>query len=312
MMIHYIEPLSGGWARMKKALFQPFDLGKWFTVGFTAFLAGLVDGHGGGGNNSDIGRKSDAGLDEFFNFPGIAMEWLNANPFWSMLILTGFIFLFILIIVLTWVSSRGKFMFLYNVVNDEAEVKKPWYEYQKEGNSLFLWRLIYGLIVFIVVIVSLIVAFGVAKNIYFEHLTISERVFSILGMVIYFFVLFIVTGYISLYLDSFVVPIMYKYRLSTSKAWFRFMPVLSRHLGHFILYGIFIFMLIILVVIAVLIFGFVSCCIGFLLLIIPYIGSVVMLPVSYTFRAFSLEYFQQFGDEYRLFPEETPDDLVVE
>jgi hypothetical protein len=68
----------------------------------------------------------------------------------------------------------------------------------------------------------------------------------------------------------------------------------------------------ILIVIAVILFGFVTCCIGFLLLIIPYIGSVVLLPVSYTLRAFSLEYFAQFGDEYQLFPEETPDELVVE
>ena len=203
-------------------------------------------------------------------------------------------------------------MFLDNVVFDRAEVKKPWYDFRKEGNSLFLWRLVYGLIVFVVVFGSLVMAFLVIKNMYYEHLSLSDKVMSILGMVLYFFVIFVLSAYISLFLNDFVVLIMYKYRLTTSKAWLRFLPLLSRNLGHFILYGLFIFVLIILIVIAVIIFGFVTCCIGFLFLIIPYIGSVVFLPVSYTYRAFSIEYLQQFGEEYKVFPEEHPDDLVIE
>lgn len=312
MNIQYVEPLSAGWRRMKKALFQPFDLGKWFTVGFTAFLASLLDGGGGGGNNGSYGRKSNADLDDLFNFPGIAMDWLNANPFWFTLIVIGIVAVFVFFIVLTWLSSRGKFMFLDNVVHDRAEVKKPWYEFRKEGNSLFLWRLVYGLLVFAAVLVSFWFAFNTAKNIYYEELALSEKVMSIFGMVIYFLILFIVTGYISLFLDSFVVPIMYKERLSTSQAWFRFLPLLSKRFGHFIVFGLFTFVLIILIVISVIIFGFITCCIGFLLLIIPYIGSVVFLPVSYTLRAFSLEYLQQFGEEFRLFPKEDQDDLLVE
>jgi uncharacterized RDD family membrane protein YckC len=98
------------------------------------------------------------------------------------------------------------------------------------------------------------------------------------------------------------------------RAWSVFLKLFSRRAGHFLLYGIFIFVLIIMVVIAVIIFGFVTCCIGFLLLIIPYVGSVVLLPVSYTFRAFSVEFLEQFGEEFTIFPEEevNPDELLVE
>ncbi|MCD4695216.1 MAG: hypothetical protein K8S16_03160 [Bacteroidales bacterium] len=310
MSIQYIEPLSRGWNRMKKALFQPFDISKWFIVGFTAFLAALLDGAGGGGSNSNNYGRKHSDLDELFNFPAYAWEWLNSHPFWFTLIVTGVIFLFVLSIVLTWVSSRGKFMFLYNVVNDKAEVKIPWYEYKREGNSLFLWRFIYGLICFIIVIVSFVFIFVMIRNIYYDYMGFSAKIFSILGMVLYFLVLFIVMGYISLYLNSFIIPIMYKYKITTSHAWFKFLPLLSRNLGNFILYGIFVFVLIILVVIAVLIFGFASCCIGFLLLIIPYIGSVVFLPISYTYRAFSVEYLEQFGDDFKIFPEKGQVEVV--
>jgi hypothetical protein len=124
-----------------------------------------------------------------------------------------------------------------------------------------------------------------------------------MGLVLQFLILAIVLSYISLYLNDFVVPIMYKYQITTSQAWFKFLPVLSRHLGHFILYGLFIFILWIVVVIGIIFFGLFTCCIGFLLLIIPYIGSVVLLPVTYTFRAFSVEFLEQFGDDFKFFPD---------
>ena len=38
------------------------------------------------------------------------------------------------------------------------------------------------------------------------------------------------------------------------------------------------------------------------ILIIPYISTVVTLPIWYWFRAFSVEFLAQFGDEYDLFP----------
>jgi len=46
----------------------------------------------------------------------------------------------------------------------------------------------------------------------------------------------------------------------------------------------------------------VTCLIFFVLLMIPYISSVVLLPVSYTYRAYSLEFLAQFGPDYSLFP----------
>lgn len=306
MSISYSEPLSRGWNRMKKALFQPFDLAKWFTVGFTAFLASLIDGHGGGGggNYSNQYRHNNIDWDEVTRFPYIAWEWLITNTLWFTLISIGLFLLIAIIIVLTWLSSRGKFMFLHNVLHDKAEVSKPWNEYKQQGDSLFVWRLVYGFICFLLIILSLGISAVVIINLFTEYASIPTKVFSIMGLAIQFFALVIIMSYISLFLSSFVVPIMYKHKISASSAWFKFLPILSRHLFHFILYGIFIFVLGILVVISVVLFGLFTCCLGFLLLIIPYIGSVVFLPVSYTFRAFSIEFLEQFSEEFTFFPKE--------
>ena len=41
MQISFTNPYNRAWLRMKSALFGPLDLGKWFALGFTAWLAQL-------------------------------------------------------------------------------------------------------------------------------------------------------------------------------------------------------------------------------------------------------------------------------
>ena len=142
-----------------------------------------------------------------------------------------------------------------------------------------------------------------ARELYETGLGQGLPALLLVGLGLTFLLLLIVIGYISLFLNDFVVPIMAKERIPAVAAWRRFLPLLGRHPFQFILYGIIIFVLYILFVIAVLVAGVVTCCIGWLLLVIPYIGTVVTLPVWYTFRGFSLEFLAQFGPEYRLFPE---------
>ncbi len=301
MHISYSGPLSRGWDRMKKALFQPFDIVKWINVGFTAFLAGLTDCNGGSnGNNSNMGNHADR--DDFFSFPQTAWVWLTEHPLWFILIILGIILLIVLGVVLTWLSSRGKFMFLYNVIHDRDEVKKPWHEFKKQGNSLFWWRFIFGLLVFFAFIAYFIFSFITIKNMYYGDIPTAAKVWIIAGLIILFLVLVIIVGYISLFLKDFVVPVMYKYRISATRAWLKFLPLMGRNSGSFIVYGLFIFILGIAVVVGVIFLALATCCIGLLLLAIPFVGSVILLPVSYTFRAFSIEFLKQFGDDFNVFP----------
>jgi hypothetical protein len=299
MRIEFFAPLGRAWNRMKVALFQPFDLHKWFVVGFTAFLAGLADWqHGSSGSR----WSEDGNFHDFLGFPGRAWDWLIGHPGWFMLIAFGVSVLVVIGIVVLWLSSRGKFMFLYNVVHDRAEVANPWREYKRESDSLFLWRFVFALICF-VLFVSLAVLFFVGASQLYEE-SRFDRVpvpFLILMGLIFLFMI-IVIGYISLFLDSFVVPIMYKHRISAIRGWGRFLSIFGKYPFHFLLFGILIFIFMILFVIFVVVAGIVTCCIGWILLVIPYIGIVVTLPIWYWLRAFSVEFLAQFGDEYDAFP----------
>jgi hypothetical protein len=144
--------------------------------------------------------------------------------------------------------------------------------------------------------------FAIARQIHKESFYTQIPIPLIVVMGLLFLLIIIIMAYISLFLEDFVAPIMYKYNISATEAWGRFLPLLGRHPFHFILYGLFIFVLTILVVIGIVLAGIFTCCIGLLLLIIPYIGTVATLPAWYTFRAFSLEYLAQFGDDFNVFP----------
>lgn len=300
MRIQFIDPLSRAWGRMTKALFKPFDFSKWLVVGFSAFLAELMDFQGEGGSQNYQSHHFE--FSDIFAFPQIAWEWLNQHPFWFTLIVVGIFFLIALAVVLTWLSSRGKFIFLDNVVYDRAKIAQPWNDYSRLGNSLFLWRLVFGIICFAIFIFFVVTGFIVAYNIYREVYTVPALVGLIAGLILIGLIIFIITAYISLFLNDFIVPIMYKFNLKTVPAWNRFLKLLGSHTGSFILYGLLIFALSIIIVIAIVFFGLFTCCCGFLVLIIPYVSTVILLPVSYTFRAFSVEFLEQFGEDYKIFP----------
>ncbi len=302
MAISYSGPLSKAWARMKKALFQPFNINKWFRVGFTAWLAGLTDcsGSGSGGSGNNSGR----GLDEFFTFPQTAQDWLLAHPVWFNLIIAGIIVLIAAVSVVIWVSSRGKFMFLHNVALDKNDVSLPWKEYRKEGNSLFLWNFFMGWIFFAILMLFFIYSFKTGKDLYYGDYQQLEIVWSVGRLVLIFLAIILIFGYISLFLKDFVVPVMYKNRVGVLTGWGKFLSLFGKHFFVFIVYGLFIFVLKIAVVIAVLLVALFTCCIGLFLIAIPYIGAVILLPVSYTFRALSIEFLAQFGDNYNVYPEE--------
>jgi hypothetical protein len=294
-----MEPLSRGWNRMKVALFKPFDIHKWFVVGFNAFLAALMEGNNSGGSGR-IGKDGDFG--EFIHFPREAWIWVQNNPGWAVAILIGFLVVIAVVVALTWVSSRGVFMFMDNVVRDRVEIAKPWREYQKEGDSLFVWRLLFGLVMF-AVFGTLFAAFFIkGAEIYDSGQGIGSSLPLILGLGLVTLAIVLVWGYVTLFLKDFVAALMYKHRVSCVQAWRMFLDVFKKAPLHFIGYGLLVFFLMILFVIAVIIAGFGTCCIGFIVLIIPYINVVVTLPAWYTYRAFSLEFLAQFGPEYDVFP----------
>jgi hypothetical protein len=300
MRIQYIEPLSKAISRTKRALLNPFDLKAWFVIGFTAFLARLADiGFPGG---LGLRRRSNFDLKEILYFPQRAWEWLGNHPGWAIAIMIGVSLAFVFGIIITWLSSRGKFMFLDNVVHSRSRIVEPWYEYKNEGNSFFLWNVFWGIIATAIIIAYLFYCFTALQSVYGSsgngRMLIVPAVLAGLGLII----ISIINLFIYVLLRDFVVPIMYRDRSTAWEAIQKFLSLFLAQFFYFIGYGLFLFCLAILIIIGIIIAGCVTCCIGFVILAIPYINAVILLPVSYAMRSFSIEFLEQFGPEYHVFP----------
>ncbi|MDF1859691.1 MAG: hypothetical protein P1U87_05715 [Verrucomicrobiales bacterium] len=327
--IRFSVPTSRAWARMKQILFQPFDAGKWFVLGFTAWLATLFEGggsSGGGGGGSDsedsdsgtgtseTSEADDGGIGlskEDFDpeevkevvSEGIqtAMQWLQENPGIAILIGGLILLVFLFFTALFWFRCRGKFMFLDNVVHNRALVAFPWKEYSREGNSLFWWGISFGIVTGVLTVAFLGGAGWFAFSIIEGGGQIGGYVGFLVAAILLFLGYVLVLAYIAMLLEDFVIPTMHKYRLTTTQAWFRFLPVHNGSIFRFALYAIWKILLSIVSVLAIVVIGFGTCCVGFLLMLIPYIGAVVLLPMTTFFRSLGPEFLAQFGEEWDVF-----------
>ncbi len=299
--IRYWQPLERAFDRMRRILFEPFNLVTWMVLGFSAWLATLGSGNGGGGNFG--GAPSDIG--EAF---GDAASSLFDNIFLFGLVGMAGIVVLALIAVVLWLSSRGKFIFLDNCVHERAEISNPWHRYKALANSLFLWRIAFvGAVIAVLATAALIPAIPAAliSGGSFDDLSIFAMTswgifFGLATVVVVIFSLFV-----SLFLDAFVVPIMYRFNLRATEAWKYLVPWLKAHPGSFVLYGFFVLLLTFGFAIVSMLACLLTCCIAAL----PYIGTVVLLPLWVTYRYLSLEWLAQFDSGFDVFtPLETASD----
>jgi len=293
MTIGYLAPLGRAWQRARDMLFRPFSLATWLVVGFSAWLAGLMDGAGGGGfpRPHQGWRWHQADLE---NPLREAWSWLSQKPDMVMLIGAGIAAALVLMVALLWISSRAKFIFLDNVVHRRARVVEPWRRFQRLGASLFLWRLGFFLVVltFLAAAAGLLLAMsgGVSGLGFGSPRAISLTVIG-LGLMV---LLGVGTAYVALFVDSFVVPLMAREDVTATEAWAVLLPWVEARLGAFMVYGLFVAGWWILVGLAVVVVGLLTCCVGYVVVMLPYVGTVALLPAWVTYRAFSLEFLAQF------------------
>jgi len=299
--VSVIEPISPAFEKVKTILFSPFDLRKWFVIGFCAWLAYLGKGGGGGSGGGRGGGPSEAR--EAF---GEAKVFVSENLAWIIPVaLIGVMLIVVVWLVFTWLSSRGRFMFLHCVAQNKDEVKVPWTKFQQHANSLFLFRIVLGLIGFATIGLPLLLAGGLIAIMIVGNIPDIAGVFGIVMIVLVIVAIAIVFTIIAKFTTDFVVPIMFLRTTSCVAAWREFLTLLSVNKGRFALYILFQIVISLAIGAIVLTAVFVTCCCAACILALPYIGTVLMLPVLVFKRAYSLLYLGQFGPEFDVFRPET-------
>src|SRR5262245_41825266 len=129
MNISVTGPIDQAAERTKQILFQPFKAGKWFKLGFCAWLAELGEtgcqGNfpGGGGGGRGTGGGGGGGAPTVTGIQEQVTDWIKTNWTWlAPAIAIGVVVLIGLMVLLTWVRSRGKFMLIDGIVRNRGEV----------------------------------------------------------------------------------------------------------------------------------------------------------------------------------------------
>jgi len=306
--VSVINPITPAIERVKVMLFRPFDLKKWFVIGFCAWLAYLGSGGGGGGGggnpNFQYSHGQHQGDFEAREVVEEVKEFVQDNLHWivpAAVIIA--VVIIILWLVILWLNSRGRFMFLHCVAQNKAEVVNPWQKFRQHANSLFMFRIVLGVISF------LLTALPVLGIVFLVIMMISEASFAFLsipGIVILGLLVFVIS--IALFLVKkftldFVVPVMFLRTISCVAAWREFMTILSANKLRFALYLLFQIVIAIAISTIIGIGACIGCCLccASALLLVPYIGTVILLPLFVFRRGYSLYYLQQFGPEFDVF-----------
>lgn len=289
-----IAPVGMALETVRRVLFQQFNLVKWLAIGFTAWLAGLEEQLGSGLNlHTGQWEKEEAS-----RFGQAAWAWIMAHLFIVIPVLILLVVIGLVVSVLViWLSCRGKFMFLDNVVANRAEIIAPWHGFRAQGNSCFLFTICFSLALAAVLILGL----GLALLVSWPDISRSHfgwYAAGAIGMAIVFFICFLITAVCArAFFEDFVIPIMALKKCRVMEGWSIFFDLFRKQAGIFILYLLFRTALSIIIAFITLFLCCLLCC----TVLIPYVGTVILLPVFVFWRSYSVHFLGQFSDSLKMF-----------
>lgn len=297
------QPIPAAIQRTKSVLLEPFNLRKWLRLGFCAFLMGTLPMAPFGGGDASIDSDSDSGQGTTNTLPPWFQEHLA-----TILVVSSIVgaVVVLLAVLFTWLSSRARFMLLDGVVQNRGAIVVPWREYRREGNSLFRFRFLLGLIstLALAMVVGMVLLINLAL---WRAGVFTLR--ALAGVLVAFFLVlawFLLMEVINVLLMDFVVPVMYRHRLPVLPAW-RLVTQTMLHdhpgslalylLARFVLDGVLATLSTVVIVL--------TCFIGLL----PYVGSVLLLPLTIFQITYPLAFLEQLGPQWRILP---PDRQALE
>jgi hypothetical protein len=294
--IEIIKPFGEAFELTKRILFQPFDFTKWLVIGFAAFLSGHFSGTGF--NPMQLANLQGRRSHEHISAPDLE-SW---KPWWPILILSFVIFIFALVVVFAWLKGRGNFIFTDCIVRNRGAIAEPWREYRREGNSYFLFTLTIGFgAMFLVGLIAaaVVVPFGI----YGQGRSNHEMAPIFIVLIIVFALVWVCFAVLFGLISYFMIPVMYIRRCRAFDAFRDTARLVFDNGGPFVFFCLFAICLLM----GVGMVGGIATCLTCCLALLPYVGTVILLPIFVCLRAFGLCFIRQFGPEYDVWRSSTPE-----
>lgn len=292
--IGVLAPVNAALEWTKQVLFRPFDLEKWLIIGFAAFLSHLV---GGGGGNFNFGLRNLGRGDWRFHTSsynyGPPHIGHHSPALWLILGGVGLLVGLAVMLVLLWIGCRGRFIFLDCIARNRAAIREPWREFQAEGNSLFRLTLV-AMLVFFLVILAAAVPF-IISFVFHRGTSNMEHPVTVLALALMVSVV-VVLAVAWVVVVQVVVVAMYCRRCRAFAGLRMALGLMSREPLPFVLYVLFLLFLSIATALISCLAMCVTCCLA----AIPYLGTVILLPLYVFLTTYSLTFLRQFGPEWNV------------
>lgn len=242
-MVKFSEIISESIEWTGTVLFRPFRVKKWLLLTFVALLAGqLSSSLNSSSNYSPDKKQAQAATQDISQTPVSSQEntgkpvidslrlvkqktiKFTSNSKFVPIVWGVGILSFLLVLFVSWLSSRATFVFIDDVLNNDASIRAPFRKFKKLGNSLFGFFLVAGSIFLALLgfllwgaFVSLMKA-GVLEQAF--RWTFVQQAFGVAWPhLLALLVLFLIALGAQLIIHDFVVPIMYKETIGVCAGW---------------------------------------------------------------------------------------------
>lgn len=286
--IEILSPFNQAVELTRLILFRPFDITKWLVVGFAAFLSGWLNSGGGSINPWSFRGWNTSNAQSAFQFRSFNIDHAGLL---LVLIAVLVIVFFTFLILWLWITARGRFIFIDCIVRNRAAIAEPWREFRREGNRFFLFLIV--LMVASLAIMALLagLVFGSLMLWRNYHISNTLPLLVLVPIAAFAWVAFAVVVNLIVH---FMPPVMYARRCSPAEAARGVLQLVLDEPAPFIFFILFIIALWIGWIMVGCLVTCLTCCLASL----PYIGTVIVLPVPVFFRSFSLLFLRQFGPEW--------------
>lgn len=299
---------------MVTILFRPFDLGKWFVIGFSAFLAGLLAGGNGGINFNNVPSQNSFSPQQqqqqlhqqFGHFTSV----LGALQIGTIILIVCLVFVFVIALsaLFAWLGARGQFLFLDNIVRNRAAIAQPWRDYARPANQVFVFQLLCFALGLVLALLFVLPAVVLVVSIFFRNATAIPLVpafpatIGLIALGLAYVVTLIAFSVFLVLFREWGIALMFRHPITVGEALRQTWELIRTRPG-----SVTVFILLrIALWIGLIVVSLLSCCVFCCFAFLPYTGSVILLPALIFVRCFSLECLAQFGPAYDVFTVDLP------
>ena len=251
LMVKLSEIINASFEWTAVVLFKPFRLKKWLVLGFVAWLSGSLI-FGTRINVGDIFRTKSKKAEAAYS-PDISLKKsppsfqetlekvitkVKSSPRARALIIAAALFFLALIILFIWLSSRFIFIFIEDIVKNDASIVGPFRANREQGNSLFLFRLVVLLVC--LAIIGLII-FGLASaliktGVFHKNSSVGFKqiFFACLPFGLMTLLFLAAVGLLQFIVGNFVTIVMLKDKICFRSAWPKTMELINANIGNFV------------------------------------------------------------------------------